>query len=125
MYQPQKSESKPVISQILQCLDDSTRSHPNAGIILLGDFNHLNDTSIKSFPFKQVVKSPARRGKILDKIYINVYTWYQQPAALPPIGKSDHNTVIFQPSTHYDYRRVGDQIKISLVRSRNPNGKAL
>jgi hypothetical protein len=125
IYHPPKSESRPVIAHVLQCIDDLTRSHPNAGIILLGDFNHLNDTSIISFPLKQVVKSPTRRGKILDKIYTNAYTWYQQPAVLPPLGKSDHNTVVFQPSTDYDYRRIGGKIKISLVRSRDPNGKAL
>jgi hypothetical protein len=82
IYHPPRSESKCVISHILQCLDDIARSHPNAGIVLLGDFNHLNDTSIISFPLKQVVKSSTRRGKILDKIYTNVHTWYQQHSQL-------------------------------------------
>jgi hypothetical protein len=132
IYHPPRSESNCVISHILQCLDDITCSHLNAGIVLLGDFNNLNDTSIISLPLKQVLKLFTGRGKNFVKIHTNVHTWYQQPTVTvqPAICKSDHNAVIFQLNTGYDCKRVGDQIKMSLVlsrlvRSRDSNRKAL
>ena len=36
--------------------------------MLLGDFNNLNDTQLRSYPLKQVVRLPTRRAAILDII---------------------------------------------------------
>lgn len=93
--------------------------------MLLGDFNQLKDTSVISFPLKQVVKSLTRGHNILDKIYTNVHTWYQSPTVWPAIGKSDNDTIIFQPNADYDSRRAGDQSKVSYMRNRDSIGKAL
>jgi len=75
-------------------LDSISRIHPCAGFILLGDFNHLNDSTIRSYPLKQVVKCATRKSAILDKIYTNIAGWYDQPFSTPPIGKSHHNYCI-------------------------------
>ena len=36
-------------------MDQLTRSHPNAGILLLGDFNQLPEARLESCPLEQVV----------------------------------------------------------------------
>jgi len=54
-------------AHILNCLETITRDHPNAGVILLGDFNRLHDVSLLAYPLKQVVRSPAGRRQFLTK----------------------------------------------------------
>ena len=58
----------------------------------MGDFNCLRDTSLKSFPLKQIVRAPTRGEATLDKIYINNADWFSNPVIFLAIGNSDHNT---------------------------------
>jgi len=52
-------------------MDQLTRSHPNAGILLLGDFNQLPEAHLESCPLEQVVTTQP--VVILDKIfYFNI-----------------------------------------------------
>ena len=104
-----------MVSHIIDSLDDITRDHPASGIVLLGDFNHLRDSAILSFPLKQVAKDPTRCSSILDKIYTNADKWYSKPTILPPVGNSDHNAVLFVPTSPVAY----------LYRSYDSNGKTL
>lgn len=47
------------------------------------------------------MKSPTRDKAVLDLIITDLAGHYSTPAILPPIGKSDHSSVLFQPdSTH-------------------------
>ena len=41
------------------------KKHPYTGVMLLGDFNNLNDTQLRSYPLKQVVRMSTRRSAIL------------------------------------------------------------
>ena len=88
IYHAPSADSSLTLKHILSCLDYISRTHPSAGFLLLGDFNHLNDSSIVSYPLKQVVKCATRKTAILDKIYTYIASWYDQPISLPPVGKS-------------------------------------
>jgi hypothetical protein len=67
---------------------------PCAGLILLGDFNHLNDPSIVSYPLKQVVECKTRKTVILDKIFTNIACWYDQPMSTRlPSPQSANRTI--------------------------------
>ena len=99
IYHPPNSNDFTMVSHIIDSLDDITRDHPASGIVLLVDFNHLRDSAILSFPLKQVAKDPTRCSSILDKIYTNADKWYSKPTILPPVGNSDHNAVLFVPTS--------------------------
>ena len=83
IYNPPSADDKKMTSHILNCLDTVTRDHPQAGVVVLGDFNRLRDAAIISYPLKQVVKAPTRRAAVLDKIYTNLHDWYNVPVVLP------------------------------------------
>ena len=67
-------------------------------LLLLGDFNQLPDTQLKSFPLQQIVTSATRGTSVLDKIYNDVSSWYQTPVILPAVSRSDHETIWLQPT---------------------------
>jgi hypothetical protein len=125
IYHPPDADGMAMTSHILGCLDTVARDHPQAGVVLLGDFNRLKDTALLSYPLRQVVRSPTRENAILDKIYTNLQDWYERPVVLPNIGNSDHRAVFMEPS----YRdkiaaKRGEEVTV-VVRSQDSNGKAL
>ena len=110
-------------AHILNCLDTVTRDHPNAGVILLGDFNRLHDVSLLAYPLKEAVRSPTRKEAILDKIYTNLQDRYRQPTVIPNIGNSDHRAVLMSPAYSKNQDR-GKDIVVT-VRSQDANRKTL
>jgi len=98
IYFPPKANSYEMIDYLISSLDAVTRSHPCTGILLLGDFNQLPDAQLKSFPLQQIVTSATRGTSVLDKIYTNVFSWYQTPVILPAVSRSDHETIWLQPA---------------------------
>ena len=68
--------------------------YPNSALIVAGDFNRLDITSIKKhFRLKQIVKKPTRKNGILDLVLTNLHQFYDDPCTFPPFGLSDHHTV--------------------------------
>ena len=76
-------------------LDKLLCLHPNAAVVVLGDFNTL-DTSFLSrhFGFRQLVKAGTRGDRILDKMYTNCHTLYDEAVICAPLGRSDHKSVV-------------------------------
>ena len=109
-------------SHMLNNLDNITRRHPHAGIILMGDFNTLPDSALLIYPLKQVVKTPTRQQSLLDKIYTNISDWYKVPFTAPALGKSDHLAVVMQAASSGHY--TGGQTVAVSVRSNCPAGRA-
>ena len=60
-------------NHIIFSIDEIMKTHPYTCVMLLGDFNNLNDTQLRSFPLKQVVRLATRRSAILDKIFTNIH----------------------------------------------------
>ena len=69
--------------------------HPDAFMVITGDFNHASLNNILN-NFHQYVDCPTRDNKTLDLLYANAMDAYDA-TALPPLGKSDHNLVIMTP----------------------------
>ena len=122
VYHPPDAVSRVMTDHLLDAIDNIMKRHSNAGIILLGDFNHMYDTPLRQFPMKQTVKSATRGSAILDKIYTNISEWYLSPIILPETAGSDHRTVLALP-THSNVKR-GERCEV-VVRSNDPNGKNL
>ena len=78
IYHAPTADSSHILQYIMFCLDYISRTHPCAGFVVLGDFNHLNDSSIVSYPFKQVVKYATIEKWLfdLDKIYTITACWH-------------------------------------------------
>ncbi|TWW68197.1 putative RNA-directed DNA polymerase from transposon BS [Takifugu flavidus] len=69
--------------------------HPEALLIISGDFNHVTlDSTLAAL--HQVIDCPTRNNRTIDLLYTNVKEAYRV-IALPPLGKSDHNLVYVQP----------------------------
>ena len=71
--------------------------HPEALLLISGDYNHVTLSSHLS-GFTQYVDCFTRKEKTIDLMYANVKGAYSA-IALAPLGKSDHNLVFLQP--HY------------------------
>jgi len=122
IYHPPDAVSRIMTDHLLDAIDNIMKRHSNAGIMLLGDFNHMYDNPLRQFPMKQTVKSATRGSAILDKIYSNISEWYLSPIILPETAGSDHRTVLSLP-THCNVKR-GEKHEV-VVRSNDPNGKNL
>jgi hypothetical protein len=73
-------------------------------------------------PFKQVVHSVTGKSKILDKIFISIAEWNQQPLPLPPIDASDRNCVVLLSNWYNSRKPTGCRREVT-VRSRDSNCK--
>jgi len=104
-------------------MDIITRSHPNAGILLLGDFNQLPECHQKFSPLHQLVTRATRGSSVLDKVFTNVPTWYQIPVLHPTVTRSDHDTVLLVPND--DPPRPPKNPKVTYGRLLTSNRQAL
>ena len=123
IYHPPAADSGRMCNHIITNIDNVLQKHPYAGVMLLGDFNSLNDKSLRNYPLKQTVTKPTRDVTILDKIYTNIADWYSQPLILPNISTSDHQVVALYPE-HVQRTFKYHSINV-LVRSNNMNGRIL
>lgn len=97
-YHPPNEEDSLFLDYLISSLDKALIKHPNAGIMLLGDFNRLNYQFIcNHFNLKQTVKNPTRGDAILDLVLTNLSQYYNIPQILSGIGLSDHNSLIVCP----------------------------
>lgn len=94
-----------MLDHIIGCVDHITLQHPNAGVIICGDFNQLKDSYLKSScQLKQVVTSPTRLQATLDKVYTNMAVHYANITVLPPVGRSDHRVVLCKAALADTYK---------------------
>ena len=82
-----------VLVHVTYCYIES--KYPNCGIIIAGDFNNFNTSSIQQqYELKQMVKFPTRGTKTLDKLLTNLFPFYSAVKKFSPFGLSDHCTVV-------------------------------
>jgi len=113
VYHPPKANNFEMSEYLNSTMDIITRSHPNAGILLLGDFNQLPECHQKFSPLHQLVTRATRGSSVLDKVFTNVPTWYQIPVLLPAVTRSD------------DPPRPPKNPKVTYRRLLTPNRQAL
>jgi hypothetical protein len=70
---------------LFQSLDTALAEFPNAGIIILGDFNQFTPGSLcSSFKLKKLVKKPTRGANTLAETYSTLSCHYNEALILPP-----------------------------------------
>ena len=100
IYHPPQDDDAIFTEHLISSLDAALNKYPNAGIMMVGDFNRLNYRYINNhFNLRQTVKNPTRGDAILDLIFTNLFHHYNTPEILPGIGLSDHNSLIIRPLT--------------------------
>ena len=98
IYHPPEDDDASFTEHLISSLDTALNKYPNAGIMLVGDFNRLNYRVIGNhFNLRQTVKNPTRGAAILDLILTNLFHHYNSPQILPEIGLSDHNSLLIRP----------------------------
>ena len=99
VYHPPTADDKVLEEHIMSGLDSVTKDHESVGIIITGDFNSFKRKALiqSSFHLKQIVTHPTRKKSILDLFFTNMWEWYTKVEILPPIGNSDHNTILVTP----------------------------
>lgn len=99
-FPPGKSvlERSEMNDYITEHLDNLLKEKPSAGIMITGDFNQLDPRQLcYRFNLKKVVKAPTRGRNTLDQILTNMKNLYNGVQHLPPLGRSDHQCIIFAP----------------------------
>ncbi|KAI8490288.1 hypothetical protein Bbelb_320260 [Branchiostoma belcheri] len=100
IYNPPKSSAthKPddeVTNYLGRCLEKIEREYSHPGIVILGDTNKYKSQSLCArYGLKQVVSRATRGNSQLDSIFTNLQGLYSAPVHLPPIGTSDHETIL-------------------------------
>ncbi len=66
-YHPPLADNNVLQDYLISTVDKLLLDHPNAGIMILGDFNHFDyKTLCRHSSLKQTVKKPTRQSAILD-----------------------------------------------------------
>ena len=87
VYHPPRSDNAAILDYLSNCLS-------YIGLILLGDFNKLNITRLRSsYNLKQIVKFATRGSNTLDLILTNLSSFYAPPIRISLFGLSDHMSI--------------------------------
>ena len=98
IYHPPSAPDSEMQDYLLKCLTSIESQHPNSGILLVGDLNQLNETTLKSnFNLQQIVHFPTRWKSFLDRILTNMKEFYDKAIERPKLGLSDHSSEEIQP----------------------------
>ena len=66
----------------------------------MGNFNQFRPGNLcSSFKLKKLVKKPTRGSNILDQFYSTLSDYYDEAQILPPLGFSDHSSILLKPSS--------------------------
>ncbi|XP_072179177.1 uncharacterized protein [Diadema setosum] len=99
VYCPPNCGIEPDLTDHLITSVDTIRTqHPDAGFVMLGDFNQLDtDTICQNISLQQIIKAPTRNNALLDKIMTNLMRFYRNAEITSPLGLSDHNVILWYP----------------------------
>ena len=105
----------------MESLNRVLASNPGAAVILTDDFNQFKHRQLcSSFSLKQIVKRPTRESNVLDKFFTNVSKFYNVPDVVPPVGFSDHNSILLTLLNHCKNSRT-----VRFIRDAHPANRRL
>ena len=92
-FRKNATKEKELNDHITAGLDGLLRDRPSAGIVITGDFNHLDPRQLcQRFCLRKIVKAPTRGNNILDQVLTNMSNLYGDAQHLPPLGRSDNHS---------------------------------
>ena len=90
------SESELIVTYLTDCIDEIKITNPDTKVIVCGDFNRLDCSTLQTnHNLRNRVSSATRNTAILDIILLDDLLYHEYPicTVLPPISSSDHNLV--------------------------------
>ena len=94
------------IDTITGHIDQLERKHPNAVILVLGNFNHV---AMKLKTYTQMVTCSTRANRTVEKCYRNIRNAYTSKK-LRPLGVSDHHLIQLIPTYVQRCKRINPTI---------------
>ena len=124
-YSPPNSRKNNLLIDHISVTWNSLKlQHPDAGTIISGDKNNLDDKKILALDptFEQIVSKNTRKNKILSIIITDLKKYFHVPEIIPPIpvdvpGKgvpSDHNGVSAVPISSANSQRKCQARKVEV-----------
>lgn len=104
VYIPPQADTGLALSELHDALSGNINKHPDAAIIIAGDFNKAKLRQVMP-NFYQHVFCPTRGLNILDHCYTQIKNAYKAHS-IPAFGKSDHAAIFLTPE--YKQRSVRD-----------------
>ena len=106
---PRSKKNRILIDHLTVTLQSLLNTHPNAGVIISGDRNSIEISSLLSIDpsLRQTVRQATRGLNTLDVIVTNLSRYFNEPIIIPPIVPdrpghgvpSDHSGVSATPNT--------------------------
>ena len=128
---PNSRKNNALIDHISVTYNSLKMQHPDAGALICGDKNHLDETKILALDpnFSQIVSQNTRKDKILTIIITDLQSFFHVPKIIPPVpvdvpGKgvpSDHNGVLAVPITNANSQKKS-QVTKTFVRPMPESG---
>ena len=86
-HPPNAATANDLINDLLEAMDIIAMKHPNAGFVLMGDFNELDGKPLTvNRGFVQVVENPTRGQQTLDKTLSDIEIFLWNTLNITPIG---------------------------------------
>ena len=112
-YSPPRSKMREKLKDhITGTLQMLTTKYPGCGILVGGDKNKMNISSLlnSNLKLQQIVTSPTRKQEILDVLLTNLFPYYHTPIIIPPVQPdvpgqgvpSDHSVPLCIPNRDPD-----------------------
>ncbi|KAJ4939516.1 hypothetical protein JOQ06_028964 [Pogonophryne albipinna] len=111
VYIPPEANANTTMSDLASHISSVENAHPDAAIIVLGDFNHTN-LSTELPNYHQQVTCPSRGNNTLDHCYTPLKEAYRASAGAP-LGKSDHAMLLLIPKYKQQLKSSETPIKSS------------
>ena len=112
---PNSRKNKQLVEHIANTYNDLKLQHPDASIIISGDKNNLDETTILSLSpqFRQIVSRNTRKNNLLTIIITDLHMFFKVPLIIPPVPvddgapgvPSDHDGVLALPLRMSDMSR--------------------
>ena len=104
VYHPPSADNLAMLNYLMNCLSTLESLFSNCAFIILGDFDRLNISQVKSnYGLRQLVNFPTRGRNTLDLVLTNLYEYYDQPT---PFSLSDHMSVELKPKNRIQFQNA-------------------
>ena len=101
-----------MLNYLSNCLSVMESRFPNCGFIILGDFNKLYTSRLRTgYDLKQLVNFPTRGNNTLDIVLTNLNAFFDQPTKCAPFGLSDHMSIEVRP---VERRNIQEKSKLTV-----------
>ena len=121
---PNSRKNNALIDHISITYNSLKVQHPNAGTLICGDKNNLDEKKILALDpnFNQIVTQSTRKNKILSIMITDLQSYFHVPEIIPPVpvdvlGRgvpSDHSGVIAVPITSTSSQRKSQVRKVEV-----------